>query len=114
MAATKIQTDFDLSGSAAFATTAITDPNNANLSWKITGATDETQVVNLEWWIKVGDEDSHQMPHPVRTGDVAISKAKGNESDNTNFAGINATELKIKIVPPSGADGTLNLWVNNS
>lgn len=114
MAAVKIQTDFDLSGAAAFATTAVADPNNVNLAWKSTGAPSD-QVVNLEWWVQVGAEDSHIMPNPAQTGKRMISKVSGNESDNTNIAIVNATELKIKIVPPDGGGvGLLNLWVLNS
>lgn len=114
MAFVKIQTDFDLTGIAAFASTAVADPSNVNLAWEITGATDETQVVNLEWWVQVGEETIHQMPDAKKVGGVAISKAKGNDVDNTNYAGINATSLQIKIVPPADGVGTLNLWTLNS
>ena len=43
-----------------------------------------------------------------------VSKIKGNESDSSNLVGVNATELTIKIVPPAGGSGTLNLWVLNN
>jgi hypothetical protein len=102
-----IKEDYDLSGGATFSDV-IASPENVNLSWKSTVATDTAQVVALEWWVQVGGEDYHQLPDR-RKKDI-ISKLVGNESDNTNVFGINATNLKIKIVPPSGADGTLNLW----
>ena len=113
MAAVKIQTDFDLSDAAAFATTPTATPGNINLAWKTSGAP-SGQVVNLEWWVQVGGEDSHQMPDPRKSGRKFISKITGDESDNTNIVVVNVTELKIKIVPPAGAVGTLNLWVLNS
>jgi hypothetical protein len=113
MAAVKIETDFDLSGIAAFAGTPTATPGNINLAWKTTGAP-AGQVVDLEWWVQVGAEDLHKMPDPRKSGRKFVSKIKGNESDNTNIIVVNATELQIKIVPPSGGVGTLNLWVLNS
>jgi len=114
MAFAKIQTNFDLAGEAAFATVAVANPANVNLEWKTIGATNENQVIDLQWWIIVGEADSHQMPDPRHTGRRIISKIRGNESDSVNMFGINATELKIWIKPPAGAVGTLNLWVLNS
>jgi len=109
---TQIKADYDLSGGEVFSDV-ISEPGNVNLSWKVSGATDTSQVVDLEWWVQVDGEDYHQLPDPRKTGRDFISKIKGNESDNTNIFGINATNLKIKIVPPDGAVGTLNLYAVN-
>ena len=103
----QIKIDYDLSGGDAFSSV-VASPGNINLGWKSTVVTNSNQIVALEWWVQAGSEDYHQLKDG--NGRAIISKLRGNESGNTNVLGINATNLKIKIVPPASADGTLNLW----
>ena len=107
----QILTEYDLSLGETFSTV-IDVPANINLAWKSDSVTDSDQVVELEWLVQVEDEDFHLIRSDKRT-DI-ISKLRGNESDNTNVFGINATKLKIKIIPPAGADGNISLWALNN
>lgn len=105
--------NYDLTDGETFSAE-IDIPVNVNLAWKVESSTNESQVIDLEWWGTIEDEDYHKLPDPRILGKTLVSKPIGNESSNDNIFGLNATKLKIKIVPPVGVIGTLNLWAITS
>ena len=104
-----LKEDYDLSGGEIFSDI-IDSPLNVNLEWKVESATDESQVVKLEWWGYVEGGDYHQLPDPRVLGKKLVSATIGNESSNDNIFGVNVAKLKYKIVPPANAVGIINIW----
>lgn len=105
----QIITNWDLSGGDK-SSTAVTTVSNIHISWKITGATDSLQKIDLQVTIKVDGEEHHLAKDDRGSGADIIFKVIGNKNNSRNIIGIEAASVIIEADVPAGSVGVLNVW----
>lgn len=108
-----IITGFDLSGTLPKESDVVASPGNVNVGFNVTGASSEDQVIVMKWKVQAEGEDYHDLKD--EDSRAICTKINGNESDNVNIFGVNATNLKLEITSQTdNPDGTLNVWAINN
>ncbi|WP_159522837.1 hypothetical protein [Sunxiuqinia indica] len=93
--------------------TAVANANNVRIQWKISGAVDEKQVVELE--LLVSDDGGVNYETLFDGADRPIRfKLAGNSAGSRNYIGVNSALLKVKVTPEAGSVGNIDINTSES